>query len=150
LKIFFVTTISFDKKEVIKKAIDINVLLNFCISRDEEVARQGGLHLFNIYCIYSAGLDEEDHCDYLIMKRDGTLEKIYYTFKECFDEKVKRLIGLVYITIDRKCSILDNSIEIIKWLINNTDESTDDISRHNTLVSLRKVTISLISFIFLF
>jgi hypothetical protein len=147
LKAFFLTTKSFNEKEQIKNDIDVNRLLNLCCCPNELLANSAGWLLLYLYSIYTTADDEEEHPDYGIMKRNGTLEKMYSTFKECSIEEVKRLIGFVFINIDRECSMGDQNYEIISWFIDNTNEMTDNYYRENTLVHFRRLIYRLILFI---
>jgi hypothetical protein len=63
-------------------------------------------------------------------------------------ERGKRLIGLTMIDIDRGCSFVDKTREIISWLLENTSVTTGEVDRNTTLVGFQQLVHRFISLIF--
>jgi hypothetical protein len=147
LKGFFLTKKDFLKKEEVKKMIDMNVVVSLCTSSNEGVADSAGCSLHDMECTFSSPPDEEEHPDFISMKEGGILMKMYSVFKECKIEKIKRLIGFVILNVDRGCYLGEKIIEVICWMRDNTSQSTEQWSRQNTLVNLRRVIYRLFLFL---
>jgi hypothetical protein len=140
LKAFFITTTEFSKKEEVKKVINVNIVLAICSSSDERVATNAGLLLFEVVGVYSSrDSDEKIHKDFSWMKKKGILDEIHSTFKSCLFDKVKRLIGVSMINIDRGCSCFEKTNEIISWLVDHTSGITGEWNRTTTLIGFGRV-----------
>jgi hypothetical protein len=147
VRAFFVTKKEFSKKDEVKKVI-VSELLSKCVSSDEEVATNAGLLLFNGVVLYSStNSGEKEHPYFGWMKSTGILDEIHSTFKRCLFDKVKRLIGVSMINIDRGCSCLEKTNEIISWLVETTSLVTVDDIRNNTLIVFRQLVFRFICFV---
>jgi hypothetical protein len=114
----------------------------------EEVAGHAGSLLYSVFVDDGVNVfDEKEHGDFSWMKTRGILDEIHSTFKSCSFDKVKRLIGLSMINIDRGCSCLENTTEIISWLVENTSFITEQNDRTNPLIVFRRVVYRFICFV---
>jgi hypothetical protein len=149
LRAFFLTEKEFKFKEEVKKSVDLNILLSLSSSDDEQVVSAAGWLLYDIYAWYSSPSDEgEEHPDFQEMEKNGMMEKMCERFMSCKNDKGKRLLGLTFLAIHRTKEFCPKHIEIMKWIRDNTNESTDSLLLRNTLVEFRLVAFSLI-FIFI-
>jgi hypothetical protein len=147
LNAFFSTEKEFSKRGEVKKLIDANTLLSLCSSGEEEVAGSAGWLFSNVFSVYYSRDGKGEHGDFVWMKEKGMLMKMYSTFKGCVVDMGKRLVGNAVLCVDRGCSLGEKTFEVVEWLRDNTDGSTDDVIRGNTLTELRRVTYRFSSFI---
>jgi predicted RNase H-like nuclease (RuvC/YqgF family) len=113
-------------------------LLNGLSSGNEHKAKDAAGALFNMVCYKMDVPDAEEHPLFIPMKENGSLEKIYQLFKEAQFPLVKRDLCYIFINVHRTKEFEWKHKEMIIYLRDNTNQSTDPFHCQTTLVISRQ------------